>query len=363
MMKNSKAWLGAASLPSATLARETAPWHVDALDGWRGMAIVCVLLSHFVGETHIVLGRMGVDFFFVLSGLLMANLLFVRKTELGLFYWRRFSRIAPAFFLYVLCVFVGAWAWGLVVPWNELLPNLLFLRSYLPAIPDYWNSSLPVQHLWSLNVEEHCYIVMGLLTVLPWVKNRGAWVALCGLGLLSLWLRLYAPQMPWLLGEKMAGIRTDTAAAHLMLSAGYWLIKSRFAPWVHPWMPPLALFVGVLCYSDMVPWWFGMLASPFLLAFAVNHLDQSAAAMKAVLCWKPLRQLGIWSFSLYLWQQPFYHWGTALMPWGLALAGAFVVGLISFYWVEQPARNWLNARWDQGLIRSLNSLALRAGKS
>ncbi len=344
------------------MGREGTTSHIAVLDGWRGLAIVCVLWSHFIEATNIALGRLGVDLFFVLSGLLMANLLFIRKTDLSIFYLRRFSRIVPAFLLYVLSVFLGAWAWGLAVPWNELLPNLLFLRSYLPSIPDYWDSSLPLQHLWSLNVEEHCYIVMGLLTLFPCFKNRGAWVALCGLGLLSLWLRFYAPQMPWLLGEKMAGIRTDTAAAHLMLSAGYSLIKYRFTSWVQPWMPPLALLAGALCYTDMAPWWLSMLAPPFLLAFAVNHLDQSAAAMKAVLCWKPLRQLGIWSFSLYLWQQPFYVWGKTAMPWSAALVCAFVVGLVSFYWVEQPARNWLNARWGNTASRSRSALASRTGE-
>ena len=53
-------------------------------------------------------------------------------------------------------------------------------------------------------------------------------------------------------------------------------------------------------------------------------------------CW-----LGVWSYSLYLWQQPFAKMDQA--P-ALRLAGAAIVGLISFYVVEDPARRWLNAR-------------------
>ena len=49
---------------------------VDYLDGWRGIAILLVLMEHFFGVREINVGRMGVDVFFVLSGMLMSNILF-----------------------------------------------------------------------------------------------------------------------------------------------------------------------------------------------------------------------------------------------------------------------------------------------
>ena len=66
------------------------------LDGWRGIAIAMVLISHFLGDLGSY-GRMGVDVFFVLSGLLMANILFVKRMPLSKFYKRRFSRVFPVF--------------------------------------------------------------------------------------------------------------------------------------------------------------------------------------------------------------------------------------------------------------------------
>ncbi len=63
-----------------------------------------------------------------------------------------------------------------------------------------------------------------------------------------------------------------------------------------------------------------------------------------------MRQIGIWSYSLYLWQQPFYQlinkgYGPT---YGLFIAAIFA-GLVSFYFIEMPLRTFLNARKFSGL--------------
>ena len=76
------------------------------LDGWRGIAILLVLQAHFLPINYIHTGRFGVDVFFVLSGLLMSNILFVKRTPLKIFYVRRISRIFPVFFVFVITVYL-----------------------------------------------------------------------------------------------------------------------------------------------------------------------------------------------------------------------------------------------------------------
>jgi peptidoglycan/LPS O-acetylase OafA/YrhL len=52
------------------------------------------------------------------------------------------------------------------------------------------------------------------------------------------------------------------------------------------------------------------------------------------------------SFSIYLWQQPlFYLTDYHVVPKLLLFALTFVIGAASFYFVEQPARRWLNRNW------------------
>ncbi|MER8439084.1 hypothetical protein NKH36_02770 [Mesorhizobium sp. M1312] len=62
---------------SWTAADTSSRTRLAHLDGWRGLSIVLVLIGHFFPVPGINLGVMGVEFFFVLSGRLMAEILFV----------------------------------------------------------------------------------------------------------------------------------------------------------------------------------------------------------------------------------------------------------------------------------------------
>ncbi|TIX35964.1 MAG: acyltransferase, partial [Mesorhizobium sp.] len=77
------------------------------LDGWRGLSIALVLIGHFFPVPGINLGVMGVEFFFVLSGRLMAEILFVERYPLKAFFKRRFSRIYPALLIFVVASMVA----------------------------------------------------------------------------------------------------------------------------------------------------------------------------------------------------------------------------------------------------------------
>src|SRR6476661_8612041 len=74
--------------------------HVAWLDGWRGVCILLVLVGHFVAPLEFA-GNVGVEFFFALSGRLMAEILIERRQPVGLFVRRRIARVAPATFVYV----------------------------------------------------------------------------------------------------------------------------------------------------------------------------------------------------------------------------------------------------------------------
>lgn len=89
--------------------------HIPYLDGWRGVAIVLVLIGHFNDIGLVWLGPFGVMLFFALSGRLMCELLFIKKVELVTFFFRRFSRILPTFWLFLLIVFLY-WTFLATVP-------------------------------------------------------------------------------------------------------------------------------------------------------------------------------------------------------------------------------------------------------
>jgi peptidoglycan/LPS O-acetylase OafA/YrhL len=316
---------------------------VDYLDGWRGLAILLVLADHFLPTQDFESGILGVDVFFCLSGALMSRILFVKRTPLSTFYKRRISRILPVFLLFVLVIHAVALLVGWAFTHVEFLATLTFLRTYVPSSPVLWSSALPIGHLWSLNVEEHCYVLLSLLTLPALVRGREGWV-LIGLGCASIAMFLFYAEFPAIAPEVFE-IRTEAAASCLLISAGYCLVRERFVRFVQPWMPIAAtLLAGLMYWRLHLPWWAPEIVAPFLLAFAVNHLAEAAAWFKRLLATAPMRLMGLWSYSIYLWQQPFYIY-KAQFGAAPAVVLLMAVSLASFYLFENPVRSWLNRHW------------------
>lgn len=145
-------------------------------------------------------------------------------------------------------------------------------------------------------------------------------------------------------------LRTEVAASFIMLSAGYYLIKTKFEHFVPSWLPVITFLLAVIFYSDYSPHWAAKWAlSPFLLAFSVNHLNLTPLMIRNFLSSLPIRLLGLWSFSIYLWQQPFYHFAKNQINnefigfYMCFLAVSF--GVFSFYFIENPTRKYLNKNW------------------
>jgi len=317
--------------------------HEAHLDGWRGLAIGCVLLDHFAPTQRMWNGRLGVDLFFVLSGLLMSRILFEDRMPLARFYWRRASRILPVFLLFVLTVFATARILDMPFTGRELAATLTFTRAYLPTDIPIWGVSVPVEHLWSLNVEEHSYLFLSLLASVPLLRKREGYV-LFATASFCLYMVIWNWRHPLTRVTDDYMLRTECAATGLLLSAGYRQFAPYWSRFVRPWMPVLSLVLGIACYIDAAPYWLKGLVAPFLLAFAVNHIRDSFALPVFEL--KALRMLGLWSFSIYLWQQPFClifrHGHIAAIP---ATLGALGAGIISFYCYEAPIRTFLNGRF------------------
>jgi peptidoglycan/LPS O-acetylase OafA/YrhL len=322
---------------------------IDYLDGWRGVAILLVLMDHFFHISWASLGRMGVDVFFVLSGMLMSNILFVKKVPLSIFYKRRISRIVPVFFIFITTLSLSSYLFNLSNEHNNYLYNLFFIRAYFPETPSLWDAGVPVGHLWSLYVEEHCYIILSIITLISCFYKR-SYLPILILGIASILIKYFYIRFPDF-APLNSNLRTETVASYLMISAGYFLIKSRVEHLIPSWLPVFTFALALLCYTPYSPHWTAeWTLAPFLLAFTVNHLNIVSEKIKILLSYTPLRLIGIWSFSIYLWQQPFYFYG-AKHQYAFEFAGPIFmlastgVGALSFYLIENPIRKYLNNKW------------------
>ena len=152
--------------------------YVPALDGLRAVAVLGVLLYHG-GAPLVTGGFLGVDVFFVLSGFLITSLLLGEWTErmtikLGQFWARRARRLLPA--LLVMLVGVALYAKVFAQPGEfanlrlDSLSTLFYVANWHFIIGgnDYFTLNAPpspLQHMWTLSIEEQFYFVWPLVVL------------------------------------------------------------------------------------------------------------------------------------------------------------------------------------------------------
>jgi peptidoglycan/LPS O-acetylase OafA/YrhL len=160
--------------------------HVTALDGLRGVAVAGVLLFH---AGHLAGGYLGVDLFFVLSGYLITSLLLAERQATGTvalkaFWGRRARRLLPALALMLLAVALYARLIAQPSDLHQIRMDALATIAYVANWRDvlthfsYWSlftAPSPLQHTWSLAIEEQFYIVWPLvvLAVATAARRRG----------------------------------------------------------------------------------------------------------------------------------------------------------------------------------------------
>ena len=322
------------------------PTYLPHLDGWRGLAICFLLLGHFFPVAGINFGSVGVNFFFVLSGFLMSRLLFVKSVPIPIFYKRRIARIFPTVFCFLATIMVVYLSLGWPVKWNELAAAAAFVNNYFPQ--GSGQVAMPFAHIWSLCVEEHSYI---LLSIVALAARAGLVRAKVAVGLLA---GLFASVgvIYWLtyqgsLIEFERWLRSEVSAYGIFMTAFLLLVfEKRTIGRLHFAVVPGLVVVGVALHWWSVPAPVRTVLGVGAFALAINLLEAAGPRLHAALSFRPLRQLGVWSFSIYLWQQPFYLYvhRQGLSPW-IGLGLAILTGIASFYLLENPARNYLNRTW------------------
>jgi peptidoglycan/LPS O-acetylase OafA/YrhL len=353
-------------------AREGRLPYLPALDGLRAVALVAILFFH-AGFHWIHGGYLPLTSFFVLSGFLITSLLLLErgregKVSLGAFWGRRARRLVPAVILSIGLValytaVVGNPVHGLrgdVLASLGWVANWRFIFEHR-TYADLFGDPSPVQHFWSLSVEEQFYLVLPLLSVgALWVGRGKRWfmavvvTVLIAASTIDMHL-IFHPGEPPL----RSYFGTDTRAAELLvgvllallLCGPHGLRQLRGAGrWVVDIVGTMALVVTVVLwfvmreYDDRL-YEGGLLGISVLAALGVATLTQPGSPMSRLLGLKPLAALGRISYGVYLFHWPLFLWinesRSGLSGWPLfAVRMAVTLPLAGFSYklIEQPIR-------------------------
>lgn len=322
----------------------TAGWcllkRIPTLDGWRGIAILLVLIDHIQGaalrDTYLKswteTGRHGVTIFFVLSGFLITTGLLAEPINLKRFYIRRFFRLMPSAWMFLATlVFLNHFARVPFVTLPEIKACLFFYRNYMMA--SGWNLAW---HFWSLSIEEQFYLVWPFLLLLAG-RSRARWVAAIGaVGFATFRLlnwNFYQGAYVW--------DRTEVRADALLVGCFLALILSdeRFrslAPRWSAWaaLPAaLGLLLAIAFFPILQPLWESACIA-VLLTVTMLH---PSSRFSRFLSWKPLAWIGVVSYSLYVWQALFMWFNQT--PQILTVSVCIILpcfAAASYYLIERP---------------------------
>jgi peptidoglycan/LPS O-acetylase OafA/YrhL len=306
-------------------APAASPLRFAALDGWRGICASLVALYHVevIGEIYaghfrnlavISNAYLFVDFFFVLSGFVIAHTYQSKIASIEgvvTFAIRRFGRVWPLHMI-VLVAFIGlefakllAHAHGIATetaPFSgsftspAIVTNIFLVQSFGLHSELTWN-----QPSWSIGVEFYTYLAFALL-VLIW---RGRIAAVSALTVIAGALIVAACSRNYMrttfdygffrcLDGFFVGV-----LVHRLYRSGW---RVRIAPAIKPTALEFGVVLAVTAFVSAADARPVSLLSPLIFGVAVYVFALERGAVSRLLLTRPFRAAGAWSYSIYMTQ-------------------------------------------------------------
>ncbi len=277
----------------------------------------------------------------MLSGRLMGEILFVREENLLRFYWRRLSRIIPALYVFILiCYFASQYLPDVTIRPESAIAAATFTYNYLH---NAGFGGAAVDHTWSLCIEEHTYIFLGVLAFVVRRIKLSPWKISLSLAVFCMLSGAYQSLIE---AKSYYDVywKTDTRAAGILLGCGLYCLyldRPKCFDWITRNVVVLLFMAALVLSLNPIPDAIKYSVGTTALAVSIIFLDRLPGWLKTFISNPLFRYFGIASFSLYLWQQPFFiltpQFGVPTM-----FLGALIFGLGSYYLIETPCRRVLN---------------------
>jgi peptidoglycan/LPS O-acetylase OafA/YrhL len=354
--------------------------YMPGLDGLRAIAVLAVIAFH-LGFDWAPGGMLGVGVFFTLSGYLISDILLTQLNARGgiklvPFWLARARRLLPALFLMLLIVTAWVTIFGPAQPdqfRKGVISAIFYVNNWEQIFADVsyfarFEAEGPLDHLWSLSVEEQFYILWPflLLAGTKLVRERPlASGVRPRLALLTIAVAIASSILMFVLYEPSLDpsriyFGTDTRAGGLLFGAALAMVwpsrklSRRIAPQARNTLD--AMGVAGLAIIALMIWRTGELSAfNYRGGFVILSLATVMVLMPLVhpACrlgtWmgvRPLRWVGVRSYGIYLWQTPIIVLTSPQGPHGdsllrslLQVVAIFAVAALSWRFVEEPIRH------------------------
>jgi peptidoglycan/LPS O-acetylase OafA/YrhL len=338
--------------------------HRNDIDGLRAVAVLPVVLFHY-GVGLFRGGFTGVDIFFTISGFVIATSILsdIRSGSFSIanFYFKRIRRILPAYAVVMIATTVVATVLllpsDLVDYGRSLVSTSTFLSNFY-----FWKASgyfaapaqtKPLLHTWSLSVEEQYYLFAPICFWSIYRYGRARWLLFLGpIALLSFLTGVAAVFVAPTAGFFLF----PTRAWELLLGAIIALVnipmeKHRGLSEVVSGAGLVLILFGLFTIEDGDPFpgWnalFPCLGTAMIIQAGIGSERRTGSPLvNRLLCYRPLVNIGLISYSLYL-----VHWpiaafvkyetlsGPTVSEMVIMVAATFSLAWLSWRFVEQPCR-------------------------
>ena len=358
---------------------------IPGLDGLRAIAFLLVFALH---TNYLQIGWVGVSLFFVLSGFLITGILLDMKKTLSSkeyffkFYGRRFLRIFPLYYFYLLLVILVT-TWLISVPYRPrymqiALDQIWYAVAY---VYDFFFATAAFQlsnfldHFWSLSVEEQFYIFWPLLIFLvpeKWLNKLFiGFIVLGPLFRLAFYLVhvsgvfRFLAATPWEFIYPLPFSHLDAFALGAYISR-FPILKAKRQFFLLLILIPIIGFaaqyiatgtigaISAFGYPLLLPEAYQSIWAYSLLNYFFAVIIYGVARegwVVGVLEWHPLRYLGRISYGLYVYHFPIVWFSARIVDLGIqppllkpltmliALGGTILIASLSYAWMEKPILN------------------------
>jgi peptidoglycan/LPS O-acetylase OafA/YrhL len=328
----------------------------SSIDGLRGIAILFVLVDHYIyfsGEnilnpffSYFINSNNGVDLFFIISSYLITNILvkeYEDKGQIDLlsFYWKRALRILPALYFLIFIYFILYNLHIIYLSKSTWLSSIFLIRQFIGS---GWESS----HLWSLSVENIFYIIF------PIIVNRFkiigndkilycVFIFLLMIPIIRFFIHTYTNlstlniffRCEGLLFGALIALRTQFISK---INKNYilfvFIISSTilyFVEFVFPLNNSNLLNYILRQYVSIL----NVLNISLLFCYIINLKN---GIVHSIVNNSILLFIGIISYSVYLWQQIFFSKNDIFYIDNVSLRFLilFLIALFSYYFIENP---------------------------